>query len=178
MQTSAQRQPILTRAPKWLRIPCRPSFGFGGKLVTYDTIMSQSQTQPPVQYIQHVLSIHQVMTDTELLNRADKLENALSNGNFLDYCQYKMSDHSDDEIISKAWKLISFHLESDLQKQRETLLGVIGIEGTKQNEIVSNLCDLTNSQFSTNTTQNNDQTNEPFGTDFSPNDQMSNNLVV
>ncbi|CAG2183924.1 unnamed protein product, partial [Oppiella nova] len=27
MQASVQRQPILTRAPKWLRIPCRPSFG-------------------------------------------------------------------------------------------------------------------------------------------------------
>ena len=116
---------------------------FGGKLATYNVVVTQTQTQPPVHYTQHILNLHQVVTDPELISRAEKLENTLSNGNFLDYCLYKVAEHSDNDNISKAWKLVALQLEPDERKQKEALLELLGfgqITGTNQ---IDNLCDMT-----------------------------------
>ncbi|XP_054160185.1 protein transport protein Sec31B-like [Oppia nitens] len=158
MQPSVQRPPIIAKAPKWMRSPCRPSFGFGGKLVTYNKVISQSQTQPPVQYTQHVLNIYHVMIDSELISRSEKLENALNNGNFSDYCRYKIAEHSDNENLSNAWKLVELHLERDPHKQRDCLLQIIGFNDMNQmkNNMnnINNLCDLTNRHLTTNISPN------------------------
>lgn len=115
---------------------------FGGKLISYNVVVAQTPTQPPVHYTQHTLAIHQVVADPELISRAEKLENTLSNGNFLDYCLYKIAEHSDNENISKAWKLVALHLEGDERKQKENLLELLGFGLSTANGI-DQLCHST-----------------------------------
>ena len=123
------------------------------------------------------MTVHQVMTDPELISRAEKLENALSNGNLIDFCHYKMCEHKDNENISKAWSLIAIHLESDRQKQKDCLLEALGF-GPK-NDSIENLCDLTNSQLSTQVMSNEIRRDslESYGTEFIRNENSVNNWV-
>ena len=53
----------LKTPPKWLRRPCGASFGFGGKLVTFER--AASGTRP-------LVHLSRVVTETELVERSGK----------------------------------------------------------------------------------------------------------
>uniref|UniRef100_A0A182SM03 Uncharacterized protein n=1 Tax=Anopheles maculatus TaxID=74869 RepID=A0A182SM03_9DIPT len=68
----------LKRPPRWMRRPAGACFGFGGKLVTFN---GNSRT----------VTVNQVVTDPELMERSNQLERVLNEGNFIEYC-YQADD--------------------------------------------------------------------------------------
>jgi hypothetical protein len=102
-----------------------------------------------------------VVIDSELIQRAEKLENALCNANFMDYCLYKISEYNNDQNLLMAWKLVALHLENDQQKQREILLNLLGFDNCKKDS-VDNLCDLTTNQLTTQGITNNNLSESEF----------------
>ncbi len=136
---------------------------FGGKLLTYNLVVTQTQTQPPTQFTQHILTIQQVVIDSELIQRAEKLENALCNANFMDYCLYKISEHNEDQNLLMAWKLVALHLENDQQKQKEILLNLLGFDNCQtKKDSIDDLCDLTTNQLTTQGITNNHLSESEF----------------
>lgn len=105
--------PQLKQAPKWMKRPCGVSFGFGGKLVTFgvDTVAQATASLNAIEHHQtpkfqaQKVNIMQIVTDTDLVDESQKLENALQAGQVLEYCNYKIetiSNTSDQQI----WKFI------------------------------------------------------------------------
>ena len=71
------------------------------------------------------------MTSPELICRAEKLENALSNGNFVDYCLYKNCRTFRQRKYIEGLEIVALHLENDRQKQRQKLLQLLDFESAK-----------------------------------------------
>nr|CAD7423569.1 unnamed protein product [Timema monikensis] len=104
----------LRKAPKWLRRPCGVSFGFGGKLVMFDSEPSQTQ--------QRLVYVSQVVTETDLISRSAQLEQALQYSQFSDYCQSKASEARTTHEQSQ-WTFLSAHFEPNPRAEILALLG-------------------------------------------------------
>nr|CAD7260928.1 unnamed protein product [Timema shepardi] len=104
----------LRKAPKWLRRPCGVSFGFGGKLVMFDSEPSQTQ--------QRLVYVSQVVTETDLISRSAQLEQALQYSQFSDYCQSKASEARTTHEQS-LWTFLSAHFEPNPRAEILALLG-------------------------------------------------------
>ena len=79
--------------PRWTKMPCGASFGFGGKLVSFGS--RQSQT----------VSIHVVPDDPAVANEADRFEQFLA-ADLRPFCSSKAVEaHEDHEKLT--WNLIS-----------------------------------------------------------------------
>ncbi|XP_022104643.1 protein transport protein Sec31A-like isoform X2 [Acanthaster planci] len=113
-QTQPSAEPtVLKKPPKWLRRPVGATFGFGGKLVSF-----QSTKQQPTNQVH----ISQVVTETELVNRSNALEEALAKGNFLEFCSAKISQ-SKAAMESQIWKFLKVNFEKDPRPHFVSLLG-------------------------------------------------------
>ena len=81
-QQAPAAAPVSKRAPKWLKRPAGATFGFGGQLCSFGKGSGQ-------------VKITSVATDTALIAKADKLEQALSNQDYrtsmLSFCDEKLS---------------------------------------------------------------------------------------
>ncbi|CAG2061706.1 unnamed protein product, partial [Timema podura] len=110
----------LRKAPKWLRRPCGVSFGFGGKLVMFDSEPSQTQ--------QRLVYVSQVVTETDLISRSAQLEQALQYSQFSDYCQTKVSEAQTTHEQS-LWTFLSAHFEPNPRAELLALLGVAQTPG-------------------------------------------------
>ncbi|XP_055596249.1 protein transport protein Sec31A isoform X2 [Uranotaenia lowii] len=111
-QMQSQTQTVcndLTRAPKWMKRPAGACFGFGGKLVTFN---GNSRS----------LTINQVITDTELVERSNRLEQVLSEGNFVDYCRQK-ADQTTDQHSRFLWYFLKANFEDNPHDEMLNLLG-------------------------------------------------------
>ena len=75
-------------------------FKFGGKLVSFES--SGSSTQQPSS---KNVYISQVVTETELLGSSAQLEQALLNGQYVEFCAMK-SANSSDEIQENIWNFL------------------------------------------------------------------------
>lgn len=120
----------LGRAPKWLRKPVGASFGFGGKLVSFDNKLhgeaapqhgKRGATAGNVR-----LNVTQVVDNADLAASCDAFHMALSTGNLKDICQQKaesaISIH--DAQIWTLMKIICFE-----KNAREMLLSHLGFDG-------------------------------------------------
>ncbi|XP_038060867.1 protein transport protein Sec31A-like isoform X2 [Patiria miniata] len=113
-QTQPTTEPIfLKKPPKWLRRPVGATFGFGGKLVSFQSSKQQPSNQ---------VCISQVVTETELVNRSNALEEALAKGNFLEFCSAKITQ-TKDEMESQIWKFLKVNFEKDPRPHFVSLLG-------------------------------------------------------
>uniref|UniRef100_A0A182PKW7 Protein transport protein Sec31A n=1 Tax=Anopheles epiroticus TaxID=199890 RepID=A0A182PKW7_9DIPT len=99
----------LKRPPRWMRRPAGACFGFGGKLVTFNG-NSRSVT------------VNQVITDPELVERSNQLERVLSEGNFADYCRQK-ADQTNDQHSRFMWYFLKANFEDDPHAEMLNLLG-------------------------------------------------------
>uniref|UniRef100_A0A182XC07 Protein transport protein Sec31A n=1 Tax=Anopheles quadriannulatus TaxID=34691 RepID=A0A182XC07_ANOQN len=99
----------LKRPPRWMRRPAGACFGFGGKLVTFN---GASRT----------VTINQVITDPELVERSNQLERVLSEGNFADYCRQK-ADQTNDQHSRFMWYFLKANFEDDPHAEMLNLLG-------------------------------------------------------
>ncbi|CRL00243.1 CLUMA_CG013516, isoform A [Clunio marinus] len=99
----------LKRPPKWLKRPAGISFGFGGKLVTFN---SENRS----------LNIKQLITDESLVKRSTELENVLVQGNYSDYCIQKANE-SNDQHNRFIWYFLKAYFEENTTNEFLNLLG-------------------------------------------------------
>ncbi|XP_067285568.1 protein transport protein Sec31A isoform X3 [Pseudorasbora parva] len=108
--------PPLTKPPKWVRRPVGASFAFGGKLVTFENPKAAAPALP------RQVTVSQVTTETEFLQRSAELQAALQSGSFTNYCHSKvMSAHSDSE--QDMWRFLMVNFEDEARVKFLRLLG-------------------------------------------------------
>ncbi|XP_065370219.1 protein transport protein Sec31A [Calliphora vicina] len=144
----------LKYAPKWIKKPCGVTFGFGGKLVSFN---NKSKT----------INISQVTTEPILVEKAKALEKSLSEANFIEYCRQK-ADETTDQNGRYLWYFIKANFERNPKEEILNLLGfnkedidskfskyVPEEETTQQSQDVDQLnnrmAQLTHQQFDNNT---------------------------
>ncbi|XP_050309032.1 protein transport protein Sec31A isoform X2 [Anthonomus grandis grandis] len=118
-----------TKPPKWLRKPVGASFGFGGKLITFETdkeALAQAQQNvqpgqlpPPVH---RTVQISQVITEAEFVRKSAALEQALESGNYVDYCLNK-SNETSDQHKKFVWHFLKANFEPNPRAEFLNLLG-------------------------------------------------------
>lgn len=101
--------------PKWLKCPAGATFGFGGKLVSFRNQKAQTTRS---------IKIHQIITENELLSRADQLEAALNGEDLKSYCEQK-NQSSMNENEKATWSLLRVMFE---ENQREQILNYLGYD--------------------------------------------------
>jgi len=115
--------------PKWLKKPVGASFGFGGKLFSFN-----EKSGPSV-------SVRTLVTDPEFVSRADRLEKAVTSGDFKGFCDDKAHEATNPRD-KQMWSLMKVLFESDA---RSKLLAELeyGPEAIKQHitEVLSQLPD-------------------------------------
>ncbi|XP_058118921.1 protein transport protein Sec31A [Anopheles ziemanni] len=99
----------LKRPPRWMRRPVGACFGFGGKLVTFN---GNDRT----------VRVNQVVTDPELVERSNQLEQVLAEGNFVEYCRQK-ADQTNDQHSRLLWYFLKANFEGDPHAEMLNLLG-------------------------------------------------------
>ncbi|XP_037815567.1 protein transport protein Sec31A isoform X2 [Lucilia sericata] len=144
----------LKYAPKWIKKPCGVTFGFGGKLVSFN---NKSKT----------INISQVTTEPVLVEKAKALEKSLSEANFIEYCRQK-ADEMTDQNGRYLWYFIKANFERNPKEEILNLLGfnkedidskfskyVPEEDTTQQNQDLDQLnnrmAQLTHQQFDNNT---------------------------
>lgn len=85
---------------------------FGGKLITFK---KESDAQRSV-------TINQVITEPDLVERSNKLEDVLANGNFVDFCRQK-ADETDNQHNRYVWYFLKANFEQDPRSEMLNLLG-------------------------------------------------------
>ncbi|XP_071952152.1 protein transport protein Sec31A-like [Antedon mediterranea] len=118
---------ILKKPPKWLRRPVGATFAFGGKLVSFENSKPQQAHQPTPKQV----SISQVVTETDFIDRSKHLENALNEGGFVEFCSNKIAA-SADEIEKQMWNFLKVNFEKEPRNHFITLLGHDSHELTKK----------------------------------------------
>ncbi|XP_036231501.2 protein transport protein Sec31A isoform X1 [Bactrocera oleae] len=99
----------LKRAPKWIKRPCSVAFGFGGKLVHFNSQSKQVQ-------------VSQVVTEPELVERANALERSLTETNYVDYCRERANQML-DQNGRYLWYFIKANFELNPKEEMLNLLG-------------------------------------------------------
>ncbi|VEN35751.1 unnamed protein product [Callosobruchus maculatus] len=119
----------LAKPPKWLKRPVGASFGFGGKLISFENdkaaIAHTLQNAQPGQQPPHIprsVQISQVITEASLVRHSQELEKALEYGNFVEYC-YNKAEVTDDLHQKSIWHFLKASFESNPRAELLSLLG-------------------------------------------------------
>ncbi|XP_065841042.1 protein transport protein Sec31A-like [Oscarella lobularis] len=99
----------LKKPPKWMRRPCGATWGFGGRLATFN------QSDPKK------IRIHQITTEKELMNRSQALEAALNDNNVMEFCNKKISESDADE--KRTWEFLKICFSKEPRQNFLSLLG-------------------------------------------------------
>lgn len=93
------------RAPKWYKRPVGASFGFGGKIVSFQHSSSGVSE----------VYVHSLVTEHSLVNRSSEFEAAIQNGekSLLRALCEKKSQESESEDDQETWGLLRVMLEDD-----------------------------------------------------------------
>ncbi|KAI0777311.1 hypothetical protein BD413DRAFT_467598 [Trametes elegans] len=120
----------LKHPPKWLRRPTSSSFGFGGKLVTVSNLPSaQGKNQSSV------VHIRQVVTETGIVERAQKLQASVEADGLKDLAEEKTASEA-----TATWKALLSLFKANSRDELITLLGFSKEEvATRVAEAVANL---------------------------------------
>lgn len=100
----------LAKPPKFLGRPAGVSFGFGGKLVSFNAANPQQ------------VQISQVVTEPGLVESSRKLEDVLNNGNYVEYCRTR-ADEMKDQQGRFLWYFLKANFEADARAEFLNLLG-------------------------------------------------------
>ncbi|KAK3915327.1 Protein transport protein Sec31A [Frankliniella fusca] len=131
--TPPQQAPVsvdLRKPPKWLRRPCGASFGFGGKLVSFEFDKSAPVQQhtapqqpgfvsPPA--VKRTVSVCQVVTEGSLMARAQALDVALQQGDYREFCKSRSANCRTSHERT-LWECLRAHFEPNLSSEVLTLL--------------------------------------------------------
>jgi protein transport protein SEC31 len=122
----------LKQPPRWLRRPASSSFGFGGKLATATNTAAQAGAQPAPATVNTSVKVHQVVTESDIVERAVRLDEATQSQTLSEFCESKKAgaDVDGEASGSKAkqeelenWKLLSSLFRADSKDELVTLLG-------------------------------------------------------
>jgi len=109
----------LKSPPKWLRRPCGATFGFGGKLVSFETIPgANGASAKPAVYISSVV------TEPQLVEASSKLETSLKEGNLAEFCDAKLATLGNEGDKAKLWQFIGASFGENCDQQFIKLLGI------------------------------------------------------
>lgn len=119
--SAVQAEPavVLTKAPKWLKRPFGASFGFGGKLTIFEN-EPLDPNLPPNSNRKVIIS--QVITQPDLIQRSNELEEVLKSEQYSDYCQGK-ANQTDDVHRKKIWNCVGAYFGENVTKDILNLLG-------------------------------------------------------
>ncbi|KAJ6645343.1 Protein transport protein Sec31A, partial [Pseudolycoriella hygida] len=99
----------LKTPPVWMKQPVGASFGFGGKLLTFNQGMPGKVT------------INQITTEQELVDRSNKLEEVLAGGNYAEYCVQK-ANQMDSQQGRYIWYFVKTNFEANPRAEMLNLL--------------------------------------------------------
>lgn len=99
----------LAKPPKWIKRPSGISFGFGGKVVSFDNTSKS-------------IKVHQLVTNEDFVKRSGELENVLAQGNYVDYCRQK-ADETKDQHSRYVWYFLKAFFEENTTSEILNLLG-------------------------------------------------------
>ncbi|XP_069125025.1 protein transport protein Sec31A-like isoform X1 [Argopecten irradians] len=108
----------LQKPPKWLRRPCGASFAFGGKLVSFEG----AKTMPQQPASPREVNISQVVTETDLITSSSQLEQALMNGQYVEFCAMKAAN-CQDTMQESIWNFLRVNFEKEPREHYIQLLG-------------------------------------------------------
>uniref|UniRef100_A0A3P8YBN9 Protein transport protein Sec31A n=1 Tax=Esox lucius TaxID=8010 RepID=A0A3P8YBN9_ESOLU len=111
----------LKKPPKWVRRPVGASFGFGGKLITFESPRPPVQS-PQLAPVPRQVFVSQVTTETEFLQRSRELQAAMQSGSFSDYCQAKIRNAPTDSE-QDIWRFLLVNFEDEARVKFLKLLG-------------------------------------------------------
>ncbi|CAN1132534.1 Protein transport protein SEC31 homolog B [Linum perenne] len=98
---------VKLRAPKWYKRPAGVSFGFGGKLVSFNP---KSSTSGPSEVL-----LHNLVTEQSLVTRSSEFQTAINNGeksSLKSLCERK-SLESESEDDQQTWGFLKVMFEED-----------------------------------------------------------------
>lgn len=131
----------LKQAPRWLKRPASTAFGFGGKLATLAAVKGAApagagasgseKAAPAGQSSSSIVKLHQVVTESEVVERALKLDEASTDtaalAAFCEDKQASLSSSGEGEGASEdqlsSWKLLGALFRADSREELVTLLG-------------------------------------------------------
>lgn len=120
----------LRQPPRWLKRPVSSSFGFGSKLATVGPTMTpqiNAQTGQPMP-VPRPVHVHQVVTDSDIVDRAVKLDHAIDSQSLSDFCSQKLTvanQHGQDassEASIESWRLLSSLFQANSRDELVSLL--------------------------------------------------------
>ncbi|XP_028760563.1 protein transport protein SEC31 homolog B [Neltuma alba] len=114
---------VSLRAPKWYKRPVGVSFGFGGKLVSFNT--KSSATNSPAGASE--VYVHDMVTEHSLVNRSSEFEAAIHNGerSLLRVLCDKKSQEAESDEERETWGFLKVMFEDD-GTARTKLLAKLG----------------------------------------------------
>ena len=97
------------RAPKWLRRPVGATFGFGGKLVTFDSRTQLHATGPQSKKVptSALVKIYQVVEDRELVEASDLFHDTVAKGEYKQFCDMKSTSEEISAAEKQVWSLMN-----------------------------------------------------------------------
>jgi len=110
------------RAPRWLRKPVGATFGFGGKLVTFDNQNAPAAPGAAKSGTMRI-KVSQVVEDVELVTACDAFHGAIASGDYKSFCENRStsSEKLKDRQVWGLMKVICF--ESNAREQLQSHLG-------------------------------------------------------
>eukprot|EP00163_Fabomonas_tropica_P033726 TRINITY_DN9004_c0_g1_i2.p1 TRINITY_DN9004_c0_g1~~TRINITY_DN9004_c0_g1_i2.p1 ORF type:complete len:1069 (-),score=197.63 TRINITY_DN9004_c0_g1_i2:94-3300(-) len=109
----------LRHAPKWLKRPCGVSWGFGGKLLSFEN--AQVNVPDPAtgtDKVSHKCTVTSkpVVTEPALVESATKFEAARKAGNLQEYCETKSTNAAND-ADREVWGLMRLLFAKDARRE-------------------------------------------------------------
>lgn len=125
----------LKQPPKWLRRPISASFGFGGKLISVSNLPSaQGKAQSSVVHLRNVV------TETDLVERATKLQAAIEGDSLQAFAEEKIEQADVATAGREGWKALLSLFKANSRNELVTLLGFSKAEiAARVAEAVDNL---------------------------------------
>ncbi|KAF8970326.1 hypothetical protein BDZ97DRAFT_1902055 [Flammula alnicola] len=118
-RSSQQGTLSLKQPPKWLRRPVSASFGFGGKLITVSNLPSaQGKAQSSV------VHLRKVVTETDLVERATKLDAAIEGDTLQEFAEEKTQAATAVTTVGgEGWKALLSLFKANSRNELVSLLG-------------------------------------------------------
>lgn len=110
-------RPTLRHTPSWLRRPVGVAVGFGGNLATFSYNSTTKKS---------VVKVRKIVTEKELLDRSERLEEVVGSGNFEAFCNEKIASSSHLEGEEKhTWKFLKVLFDKE---GRHKILEYLGFD--------------------------------------------------
>lgn len=122
----------LRHPPKWLRCPVGATFGFGGKLVTFNNKAGQAAAQaaaslppgqaPTNQKVPRSVAINTIVTDKDVVKRSEELQTALEHQSVEQLVEERVQQVKEEDE-KESWEVIKTLLAEDAREQLMNYLG-------------------------------------------------------